>query len=278
MMSFSALQQMPSLWVGFMTLIGLGVGSFLNVVVYRLPIIVQRQWQQDCETVLNASQKTKHPKWNLWMPRSHCPQCHQPIAIRDNIPLISYWLLRGRCRGCSKTISIRYPFVELFTGLITLLISVRLGPSWSALWYCMAFWLLIATALIDYDEQLLLDELTYPLLWLGLLGSTLGIGPNPWQAIWGVMLGYGCLWSLYWIFKFITGKEGMGYGDFKLLGALGAWVGWTLIPTTLFIASFTAVLISFWRMFQKRHKRGDKIAFGPFLALGGAVVIGVQFL
>ncbi len=278
MMPFSALQQMPSLWVGFMTLIGLGVGSFLNVVAYRLPIIVQRQWQQECEIVLNTAKKTKHLKWNLWMPRSHCPQCHQPIAVRDNIPIISYWLLRGRCRGCSKTISIRYPFVELVTALITLFISVRLGPSWSALGYCLAFWLLIPIALIDYDEQLLLDELTYPLLWLGLLSSTLGIGPGPIQAIWGVILGYGCLWGIYWLFKALTGKEGMGYGDFKLLGALGAWVGWSLLPLTVFIASATAAAVGLFRIFRKHQKRDDKIAFGPFLALGGAVVMGAQFL
>jgi len=263
--------------------LGLLVGSFLNVVVYRVPIMLLREWTAQCRELLqldDAQAVTPDPAaqyrtFNLLKPDSHCPHCNHKITALENIPVISYLVLRGKCSECKAPISARYPAVELCTGLMSALVGWTFAASWLTLALLLFTWCLIAMTLIDYDEQLLPDNMTLPLLWAGLFVNTidLGMGVTLRDAVIGAMAGYLTLWCFYWTFKLLTGKEGMGYGDFKLLAALGAWLGWqSLLPVIILSSMVGAVLGLFQVVLMKRDKTAP-MPFGPFLAGAGFIML-----
>lgn len=231
-------------------LLGLIIGSFLNVVIYRLPI-----------------------QLNLCWPRSNCPLCHHPISILENIPILSYLVLRGRCRACHRRISWRYPFVEGLTAILTVLVVWSLGAKWQAIFALFFVWELIALTFIDFDKQILPDALTLPLLWLGLLINSFSGFVTPQSAILGAVVGYMSLWSVYWVFKLLTQKEGMGYGDFKLLAAIGAWLGWQVLPLVILTASLMGCLVGFAGILCCGKNKNIPIPFGPYLAAAGFVAL-----
>src|SRR5690554_4312141 len=211
--------------------LGLLVGSFLNVVIYRVPKMLHNEWHMQCCELLEQPQPAEAPKpFNLITPRSTCPHCGHGIKPWENIPVISYLLLRGRCSACRAGISARYPIIELATGLLSLVVIFHFGANMAGLTAPLLTWALIALTMIDIDTQLLPDNITLPLLWLGLVVNAFGVFTSLPNALWGAVAGYLSLWSIYWLFKLLTGKEGMGYGDFKLLAALGAWMGWQMLP------------------------------------------------
>jgi len=259
--------------------VGLLVGSFLNVVVYRLPIMLDRQWRAQCEE-LAGRDPAPLDRFNFIVPRSACPACKAPIRAHQNVPVLSWVLLRGRCAACGARISARYPLVEALTGVASALVAWKYGYGWHVLAALVVTWFLIALTFIDIDTQLLPDDLTLPLLWLGILTSlwvrydspyTLPV-PSP-TAITGAVGGYLSLWSVYHLFRAATGKEGMGYGDFKLLAALGAWFGWyTLLPIILFAAAVGAV-VGLGFLAARKKDRSTPIPFGPFLASAGWLML-----
>ena len=268
-------QQCPGLYITLLTILGLLVGSFLNVVIYRLPIMLERSWQQEYRDYFgDASADSKAPeRFNLMVPRSACPHCGHPISALENIPLVSWLWLRGRCRACQAPISARYPLVELLTGLATACVAWHFTPGWPLLGALGLTWTLIALTFIDLDKMLLPDQLTLPLLWAGLLLNLIG-GLAPLQdAVIGAIAGYLILWSLYWTFKLLTGKEGMGYGDFKLLAALGAWLGWQSLPLILILSSVVGAVAGISLMLLRRHQQGNPIPFGPYLAMAGWIAL-----
>ncbi|MFZ2209594.1 MAG: A24 family peptidase [Porticoccaceae bacterium] len=263
-------------------LFGLLVGSFLNVVIYRLPVQLQRAWRHEAlawRDELTAAPEPAAPDslapppatetFNLVVPRSRCPACATPISARDNIPVLSWLLLRGRCRHCAAPIALRYPLLELGTGLLTVAVVAQFGPTFQGLMALLFTWALVALAGIDLDHQLLPDVITLPLLWLGLLVNVGGVFADLPSAVVGAAAGYLVLWSVYWLFRLATGREGMGYGDFKLLAALCAWLGWQQLPLILLIASLTGALYGTTALLLKRQARQTPFAFGPFLALAG---------
>ncbi|MBK6962003.1 MAG: prepilin peptidase [Gammaproteobacteria bacterium] len=277
-------------------LFGLLVGSFLNVVIYRLPVQLQRAWQREAlawndepATGPVAHDAAEHwpaipdafaplsppatETFNLVVPRSRCPVCATPISARDNIPVLSWLLLRGRCRHCAAPIALRYPLLELGTGLLTVAVVAQFGPTFQGLMALLLTWALIALAGIDLDHQLLPDVITLPLLWLGLLVNLGGVFTDLPSAVVGAAAGYLVLWSVYWLFRLATGREGMGYGDFKLLAALCAWLGWQQLPLILLIASLTGALYGTTALLLKRQARQTPFAFGPFLALAGGLAL-----
>jgi len=271
----------PGLFIGTSLVLGLAIGSFLNVVIYRLPVMLERQWRAQCEELVDegavrALPLAGAPAFNLVTPRSQCPSCHAPIAAWQNIPLLSWAILRGRCGNCRAQISLRYPLIEALTGLLSAIVAWQFGSGWPALAALVLTWFLIALTFIDIDHQLLPDNLTMPLTWLGLALSLWGtqspaisIPVDPRSSLIGAMAGYVSLWSVYHLFRLITGKEGMGYGDFKLFAALGAWLGWQmLIPLILLASSVGAVVGIALLTFQGRG-RSTPIPFGPFLAGAG---------
>ena len=269
-------------WQGIVLLawLGLCIGSFLNVVIYRVPVMLQRDWRQQAQEILSEEDQQTVPspeqagRFNLLVPRSRCPQCEQEIRPWHNIPVIGWLWLRGRCANCNVRIPFRYPGVELLTGLMTVAVIALYGFTPYGFAACIATWMLIALTFIDYDTQLLPDQITLPLLWLGLLTNVVIGGVVPLQAaVIGAVAGYLSLWSVYWGFKLLTGKEGMGYGDFKLLAALGAWFGWQTLPGILVIAAALGLLFAIARMVQARVAKGDPIPFGPFLAAAGWVTL-----
>jgi leader peptidase (prepilin peptidase) / N-methyltransferase len=251
------------------------IGSFLNVVVHRLPRILQREWREQAQEVLEQtpSEQAEPPgeRFNLLVPRSRCPHCAAPVRAWQNIPVVSWLLLRGRCRACGAPISLRYPAVELLTLLLSVAVLAQFGYSGTALAALVFTWSLIALTFIDYDTQLLPDNITLPLLWLGLLVNTAGLVTDLSSAVIGAAAGYLLLWSLYWAFKLATGKEGMGYGDFKLLGALGAWLGWQALPGLILIAALAGLLVGGGVQLARRSR--GPIPFGPFLALAGWIAL-----
>jgi len=253
------------------TAIGLAIGSFLNVVIYRLPKMLQADWRQQCLEFLEQKddQAEKQERFDLSFPGSHCPHCQQSIPFYRNIPIVSYLLQKGRCANCDAKISIRYPLVELLTAILTLAVALKFGFGWQALAAMLLTWVLIALALIDYDTQLLPDNLTLPMVWLGLLLSLFPIFVDSTSSIAGAVLGYMLLWSVYHLFKLITGKEGMGFGDFKLLAMLGAWLGWTMVPLIILLSSFAGAFIGIMLMIFKGHNKEKPIPFGPYLAIAG---------
>jgi leader peptidase (prepilin peptidase)/N-methyltransferase len=250
-------------------LLGLLIGSFLNVVVYRLPKMLERQWADDCAEMSGAILPARE-SFNLAQPRSRCPHCEHVIRWYENIPVFSYVFLRGRCSACKASISCRYPAVEMVSSALFFFCAWRWGASPSGLIWCTFSAVLLALALIDWDTTLLPDDLTMPLLWLGLIAAALRWTPVSLNAsVWGAVAGYLSLWSVYWAFKLVTGKEGMGYGDFKLFAALGAWFGWqTLIPIIL-LASVIGTIVGITMKFTTGLREGGYIPFGPFLAGAG---------
>lgn len=251
-------------------LFGSIVGSFLNVVIYRFPKILAQTWSQDCRTYLKLDPPTApEKKLSLLWPSSTCPNCNNSIRPWHNLPILGYLLLKGRCKDCSEKISPRYPIVELISGLLSVLIIWKLGATIQGLLALGITWTLIALTGIDFDEHLLPDSITMPLLWAGLIANSFGVFTNLNSALWGAILGYLSLWSVYWIFKLVTGKEGMGFGDFKLLAALGAWLGWAYIPTIILLSSVVGLIFAIAFMIFSGNKKGAPIAFGPYLSIAG---------
>lgn len=255
------------------TLLGLLIGSFLNVVIHRLPIMLQRAWQLECRSETSVDEDTAEEAcpetFNLLWPGSHCPVCDRPIRPLENLPVLSYVILKGRCAGCGRGISWRYPTVELLTALISLLVYLRLGWSLETLAALILSYSLIALAFIDLEHHLLPDAITLPLLWLGLLFSLFPVFADSHASIIGAAAGYLSLWLVYQVFRLLTGKEGMGFGDFKLLALLGAWLGWELLPQIVLLSSLAGTTVGVGLILLKRHERGTPIPFGPFLALAG---------
>lgn len=250
---------------------GLLIGSFLNVVVLRLPRMLEQQWSAEC------GKPVETPPFNLITPRSQCPGCTTTLRWFHNIPLVSYIVLRGRCSSCRQSISLRYPLVELTSGVLFAYCAYRWGISPAGCCWAGFLSVLLALALIDWDTTLLPDDLTQPLLWAGLIAAALQWTPVPLtDALWGAVAGYLSLWCVYQLFKQITGKEGMGYGDFKLLAALGAWLGWTALVPVVLLASLTGALVGLALKARNQLRKGGYVPFGPFLAAAGALVLLLQ--
>jgi leader peptidase (prepilin peptidase)/N-methyltransferase len=254
-------------------LLGLCIGSFLNVVVHRLPLMLERQWRSESAELLGIENKEEGAPLSLSRPRSRCPHCGHQIRWFENIPLVSWLALRGRCSACKAPISVRYPLVEAFTGVLLAAVGWRFGAAPAALLWCGFAATLVALAAIDWDTTLLPDSLTLPLLWAGLIAATLGWTlPLP-TALWGAVAGYLSLWSVYWLFKLTTGKEGMGRGDFKLLAAMGAWLGWQMLLPILLGASIIGAIVGIAMKLSANLREGRYVPFGPFLAGSGLVVM-----
>jgi leader peptidase (prepilin peptidase)/N-methyltransferase len=254
--------------------IGLCVGSFLNVVIHRLPKMLDRGWREQCaelagEVVADA------PAYNLLVPRSQCPSCGHRIGALENIPVVSYMVLRGHCLACRAPISARYPIVEVLAAALAVAAILRFGATPAGIAASVFLWMLLALTLIDFDTQLLPDNLTLPLLWAGLLANVLGAAPiaNLRDAMIGAIAGYLTLWIVYWLFKLIRGKEGMGYGDFKLLAALGAWLGWQMLPLIVLLSSVVGAAIGISLVVFKGRDHQIPLAFGPYLAIAGAIAL-----
>jgi len=255
-------------------LVGLCVGSFLNVVIHRLPRMLERGWQAQCAE-LAGDTPAEQPAYNLVVPRSRCPACGHAIGALENIPVLSYMFLRGKCLACKTPISMRYPLVELVTGLLTLCAVQHFGLTRIGLAACVLLWTLVALTFIDFDTQLLPDNLTLPLLWTGLLANLFGALPSVSlrDSIIGAIAGYLVLWTVYWLFKLIRGKEGMGYGDFKLLAALGAWLGWQMLPLIVLLSSVVGATIGIGLIVFKGRDHRIPLAFGPYLAIAGVIAL-----
>ena len=267
----SALVSNPTLFLGFVALLGLLVGSFINVVVYRLPIMLERAWQSS-----ELPNELPTEAFNLAVPRSHCPSCAQQLSASENVPVVSFLFLRGRCRHCKSRISARYPLVEIAASVASILVAMTFGFTASTLAFLAFAWFLLALSLIDLDHHLLPDDLTLPLLWLGLLVSAFNLGlpgVSLFDAVIGAAAGYITLWSLFWAFLLGTGKEGLGYGDFKLLAALGAWLGWQAILPVLLLASLAGAAIGLILIVFGGRERSAPLPFGPFLAAAGFVML-----
>jgi len=265
----------PSAFVAAAVILGLLVGSFLNVVIHRLPKMMERDWQAQCAELRGETVPEESNAENLWRPRSRCPHCGHQITALENIPVLSYLWLRGRCSGCKAGISLRYPAVELLTAVLSGIAAWKFGPGVPAFGAIGLIWALIALAFIDADTQLLPDDITLPLLWLGLLLNLFGTYTSLHDAVIGAMAGYLALWSVYWLFKLVTGKEGMGYGDFKLLAALGAWMGWQMLPVIILLSSVVGAVLGIALMVLARHGRGQPMPFGPSLAGAGVLALFV---
>jgi len=270
-MSFlSILQDSPVFFVSCTTILGLMIGSFLNVVIYRLPEMMKRNWLQQCAELQGEAIQTL-PEFNLFAPRSTCMHCGHKITAWENIPVISYLFLRGRCSQCHASISPRYPVVEAATAIISGFVAWHFGYGFVALAALIFVWSLIALAAIDLDTQLLPDDITLPLLWIGLLVNINHGFTDIQSAVIGAIAGYLSLWSIYWCFKLITGKEGMGYGDFKLLAAIGAWLGWSMLPLVILSSSLVGALVGMGLILTAKLNKNIPIPFGPYL-VGGALI------
>ncbi|MCO5785386.1 prepilin peptidase [Pseudomonas sp. G11-1] len=255
-------------------LLGLIVGSFLNVVIHRLPKMMERDWLQQAREMLHPDQsQAETPVYNLVLPHSHCPHCQTEIKPWQNLPLISYALLRGRCGSCRERISPRYPLVELLTAVLSIVVAWQFGFGWPAAGMLLLTWTLIALSLIDADTQLLPDAIVLPMLWLGLIANSFGLFTDMHSALWGAVFGYLSLWSVYWLFKLITGKEGMGYGDFKLLAVLGAWGGWQVLPLTILLSSLVGAILGIIILKTRGDSNSTPLPFGPYLAIAGWIAI-----
>ncbi len=253
-------------------LLGLMVGSFLNVVIHRLPIMMERDWAAQCAEFKGEAVPVLEPL-SLARPRSRCPHCGHPITALENIPIISWLVLRGRCKGCAAPISLRYPLIEALTGLLFGLAAWHFGFTAAGLGALVLIAALFALTVIDFDTQLLPDDITLPLLWIGLALNAFNVYTDLKSAVIGAMAGYLSLWSVYWLFKLFTGKEGMGYGDFKLLAALGAWLGWQMLPLTILLSSMVGAVVGISMMVIARHGRNVPIPFGPYLAAAGLIAL-----
>lgn len=249
-------------------LFSLCIGSFLNVVIFRTPKMMEQEWHQECQMLLHPEQPIiDEDKLTLSKPASTCPKCHSPIRWYQNIPVISWLVLRGKCGTCQNPISIRYPFIELLTMVCSLIVAVVFGATIQMLLGLLLTWVLITLTFIDFDTQLLPDRFTLPLAALGLGINTFTIYTSPSSAIWGYLIGFLCLWIVYYLFKLITGKEGMGYGDFKLLAALGAWMGPMMLPLIILLSSVVGAIIGI--ILMKMRGENQPFAFGPYIAIAG---------
>jgi leader peptidase (prepilin peptidase)/N-methyltransferase len=251
---------------------GLAIGSFLNVVIHRLPKMMEAEWKSQCAELAGAPAAAA-PRYNLVVPRSHCPQCKTPLRVADNIPLVSWLVLRGRCSHCGVRIPARYPIVEALTAVLSALVAAKFGFTPAMLLALVFTWILVALTFIDADTTLLPDDLTLPLLWLGLGANVLNTFVPLKDAVIGAMAGYLVLWSIYWLFKLATGKEGMGYGDFKLLAALGAWMGWKALLPVVLLSSLVGAIVGLLLILLARRGREIPIPFGPYLAAAGFIVM-----
>lgn len=277
-MLIELLQHNQPAWLATVAVLGLLVGSFLNVVIYRIPVMLKREWRKDCvgyleenyqaEIALKQDNEPQQP-FNLVKPDSSCPHCQRPIRAWENIPVISYLFLRGRCAGCHSPISRRYPFVELLSALLAVTCAWQFGFGLTAAAAITLSWVLIVLAFIDLDTKYLPDQITLPVLWLGLLLNLNHTFTDPESAITGAVAGYLSLWSVYQLFKLLTKKEGMGFGDFKLLALLGAWLGWQFLPAIIIISSLVGSVIGISLILLKKQQREVPIPFGPYLAIAG---------
>jgi len=265
-------------------LISLCIGSFLNVVIYRLPLMMQREWQSECRILLDDELKKNNSKpdssnpninepFNLVKPNSTCPKCKNAIKPWQNIPIISWLILKGKCASCSNPISARYPAVELITAILSLVVAYSFGATEQALLYIFVTWILVALTFIDIDHMLLPDQLTLPLVWLALIASVMDYTITPTDAIVGAACGYLSLWSVFWLFKLLTGKEGMGYGDFKLLAVFGALLGWQSLLTIILLSSVVGAIIGIALLSIQGKDKATPIPFGPYLAIAGWIAM-----
>jgi len=267
------IQQNSTIFIILASLLGLVIGSFLNVVIHRLPIMMEMDWRDQCASLGGIDKTVKAKKYNLITPRSSCPHCQKAIAAWHNIPIISFLMLGGRCKECKASISWRYPAVESMSALLVGLAAYKFGFSLNMLAASAFVLALLSLTFIDLDTQLLPDDITLPLLWLGLLFNLNGGFTDIQSAIVGSAAGYLVLWSVYWLFKLITGKEGMGYGDFKMLAAIGAWFGWMMLPAVILLSSIAGSIIGIGLMAFAKKGRNTVIPFGPYLALGGIAAL-----
>ncbi|HEY3180526.1 MAG TPA: A24 family peptidase [Casimicrobiaceae bacterium] len=262
----------PYVAIAIATLVGLFIGSFLNVVIHRLPKMLERGWAEQCAE-LRGEESPKAPVYNLAVPRSQCPACGHQITALENVPIASFLALGGKCSSCGKPISARYPLVEALGGALAAAAIWRFGATWQGVAACVLLWTLIALTFIDFDTQLLPDGLTLPLLWGGLIVNLFELFVPLRTAVIGAIAGYLALWIVYWMFKLIRGKEGMGYGDFKLLGALGAWMGWQMLPFIVLLSSIVGAVIGIMLIVFKGRDHNIPLAFGPYLAIAGAIAL-----
>ncbi len=274
---FVVLQLHPAFGLTVVCILGLLVGSFLNVVIYRVPKIMERDWNNQCKeflacngdiTATSDTNELSEP-FNLMVPGSHCPHCGHKIKSWENIPVISYVILGGKCSKCKTRISARYPIIELTTGLLSIAVVYYTGINWNGLAALVFTWSLIALTMIDFDTYLLPDDITLPLLWLGLIVNSFNTFTDLSSSLWGAIAGYLSLWSVYKLFKLLTGKEGMGYGDFKLLAALGAWMGWQMLTQIILLSSFVGAVIGISLIAIRGRDKNIPIPFGPYLAIAG---------
>jgi leader peptidase (prepilin peptidase) / N-methyltransferase len=263
-------QTEPFLWVVLVGVVSLFVGSFLNVVIYRLPKMMEADWHAQCAE-LNGLELTSTPTFNLAVPRSRCSSCGHSITALENIPVVSFIFLRGKCSACGQKFGLRYPLIELLTAALAAIVAAHFGANPQGIAAVVFVYFLISMSFIDIDTQLLPDDLTLGLMWLGLLLNTQAVFTSLENAIFGAALGYGILWLVFWLFKIATGKEGMGYGDFKLLAALGAWMGWQTIPSIILLSSVSGALIGIGLIISKRLGRDIPMPFGPYLACAGFI-------
>jgi leader peptidase (prepilin peptidase)/N-methyltransferase len=294
---FLLLQSSPLLFTTMCGVLGLMVGSFLNVVIHRLPKMMEMEWRQQCTELSHdiadehqtAAEKCHtgtpehcsgsnpepppHIPYNLVVPRSACPHCNHAISAWENIPIVSYLLLRGKCKNCGAAISPRYPIIEAVSGILCAYAAWHFGFGWPAVGALLLVWSLLALTAIDFDTQLLPDDITLPLLWGGLLFNLFEVYAGLSSAVLGAMIGYLALWTVYWLFKLTTGKEGMGYGDFKLLAALGAWLGWQMLPLIILLSSLVGAVVGITLIVALKHGRNIPIPFGPYLAGGGLIAL-----
>ena len=269
---------MPALFVALAGILGLLVGSFLNVVIHRLPKMMENEWREQCAELTAPIDRApgpsaEKPAYNLVLPRSACPSCGHQISALENIPVVSYLALGGRCRGCKSKISARYPIVEAMTGLLSGLVAWHFGFGIAGLSALILLWGMIALTFIDADTQLLPDSITLPLLWLGLIVNSDNTFTDLRSAVLGAVFGYLALWSVYWLFKLATKKEGMGYGDFKLLAAIGAWLGWQVLPLVILLSSVVGAVIGIALIVLARMGRNIPLPFGPYLAMAGFIAL-----
>jgi leader peptidase (prepilin peptidase)/N-methyltransferase len=278
---FAALNQQPLLLALGLLFVGLTVGSFLNVVIYRVPAMIEREERAYCTSLLSGDDEAPALEpFNLAIPGSRCPHCGHAIRPWENIPVLSYIALRGRCSACKRRISVRYPIIEATSAALALLLGTMLGAGGTLLAALVFTWALLALTMIDIDTMLLPDNITLPLLWLGLFVNLFGTFAPLRDAVIGAIAGYGVLWSVFWLFKLATGKEGMGYGDFKLLGALGAWLGWQALPMIILLSSLVGAVLGIIVMYLEKRGRDIPMPFGPYLAIAGwiAMVWGDQIM
>jgi leader peptidase (prepilin peptidase) / N-methyltransferase len=263
-------------YLGTVGVLGLMVGSFLNVVIHRLPKMMEADWKQQCLEFLHPEEAEKAPpapKYNLVVPRSACPACGHKISALENIPVASYMVLGGKCSACKTKISPRYPAIEALTAVLTVFVAWKFGVSFAALAAIGFTWALIALTFIDADTTLLPDDITLPLLWAGLIVNMFGVFTTLPSALFGAVFGYLLLWSVFWMFKLATGKEGMGYGDFKLLGAIGAWLGWQMLPQVILLSAAVGAVVGIVGIVLYGREKGAKIPFGPYLAAAGFIAL-----